>query len=134
MPLSVLPCNTSDIEHAVRVEQKAFDKDPFNPIFFPGPFPEDGKKARIDNFIKDMQEDPTVRWVKVVDTDSPNPSEGIAYALWQMYFDKKLDVGPPGPFSVGCNVELCEVYFGELADIRRKIVGGTNCACERPIP
>lgn len=105
MPLRVLPCTSQDFPRAVEVEAAAWADDPFSPILFPGPFPPGMAEFRAQEMAHHLEEDPTTRWLKVVDTDTQRPNEGIAFANWHVYKD-----GVPKPktarsFGEGCNAE-----------------------------
>ena len=74
-------------------------------------------------------DDPTARWLMVVDTDQDD-KKGIAFAKWNLYVE-----GPPGmktrrQFGEGCNVEACEMVFGGLAKQRDRVLGERRCLCE----
>lgn len=128
MPLHVAECTTLDYPKFLEVEKAAWVDDPFTKILFPGPFPEEGKGFRIQEMEKQRQEDTSIRWLKVVDTDS-NTDEGIAFAQWHIYADHL-----PGPrktrsFVTGCNIEACELIFNGMADQRDRLVGDKNLVC-----
>ena len=130
MALKVLPCTKADLLRIVQVEQAAWADDPFTPILFPGPFPEEILEFRIQEMAREIDEDPTVRWLKVIDTEQSNDNEGIAFAKWHVYRD-----GTPTPtlgrlFGEGCNVEACKLVFGGLAEKRDRILDQKSCVCE----
>lgn len=129
MPLQVLPCETQDFPRAVEVEKAAWADDKFTSILFPGPFPPGMAEFRTQEMARQLQDDPTTRWLKVVDTDSLKPEEGIAFANWHVYND-----GVPKPkttrtFGEGCNAEACELVFGGLAKQREHWIGDMSCVC-----
>ncbi|KAK5103112.1 hypothetical protein LTS08_003915 [Lithohypha guttulata] len=93
MPLKVLPCTTLDYPRSAEVERRAWAQAPFTNILFPGPFPEDMAELRAQEIAKQVEEDPTTRWLKVVDTDLSDPDEGIAFAKWHVYADQPANVG-----------------------------------------
>lgn len=128
MPLQALPCTTLDFPRLFEVEHAAWLDDPFTPMLFPGPFPPEVADFRIQEMARQLEEDPTTRWLKVVDTDSTKPEEGISFAKWHVYKD-----GPPKAqrrtFGAGCNVEACELLFGSLAQRHEQWIGGVSCVC-----
>ncbi|KAK5950195.1 hypothetical protein OHC33_008663 [Knufia fluminis] len=136
MPLTVRPCTPHDLPRAVAVEKSAFASNPFTPILFPGPFPADALEFRLQEMASQMTDDPTTRWLCVVDTDRPGPTEqglrgecdeGIAFAKWNLYIESSPGARPMRKFGEGCNVEACEMVFGGLARQRERCLGGRRC-------
>ncbi|KAK5083715.1 hypothetical protein LTR05_006219 [Lithohypha guttulata] len=126
MPLKVLPCTTLDYPRSVEVERRAWAQGPFTKILFPGPFPEDMAELRAQEIAKQVEEDPTTRWLKVVDTDLFDPDKGIAFAKWHVYADQPANTGRSRSFGEGCNIEACEFVFGGVSKSRDSIIGGKN--------
>lgn len=129
MSLRVVKCTTLDFLRVTEVERAAWSDDPFTQILFPGPFPEGMGEFRAQEMAKQMEEDPTTRWLKVVDSEATDPNEGIAFAKWHIYADQL-----PGPrqtrsFGDGCNIEACELVFGGLAKQRDRLVGDKKLVC-----
>jgi len=148
MPLTLHPCTPSDLPQAVLTERAAFASDPFSPILFPGPFPEGTSEFRVQELAKQMTEDPTTRWVMVVDGDGTSERQtasveeglqtpqgfrrGIAFAKYNLYLEGRPRAREEGQrsFGEGCNVEACERVFGGLAETRERTLGGRRCLCE----
>ena len=132
MPLTLHPCTPSDLPHAVLVERKAYGPSPFSPILFPGPFPPNAFEGRVAELTAQLADDPTTRWLKVVDSDrsGEEAAQGIAYAKYNLYLESAPnDQGSRG-FGDGCNVEACEMVFGGIAEVRRRVMAGMKCVCE----
>lgn len=130
MPLKVHPCTTLDYPRSVEVERRAWAQAPFTKILFPGPFPGDMAELRAQEIAKQVEEDPTTRWLKVVDTDLSDPDEGIAFAKWHVYADQPANIGRSRSFGEGCNTEACELVFGGVSKSRDSIIGGKNVVCK----
>jgi len=91
-----------------------------------------------------MAEDPSTRWLKVVDTgEGPQQQQaevaraqsqgfGIAFAKYNVYVERRPAKGEKSgrSFGEGCNVEACEMVFGTMAKTRERILGGRKCLCE----
>ncbi|OCT48602.1 putative GNAT family acetyltransferase [Cladophialophora carrionii] len=110
MPLVLQEAVEADTPRIVEVERLAYASNPLSPILFPGPFPPEAAAQRAEGMIKQLREDPTVRWVKAVDTDT---GELAAFAKWEIIEKPKVPV-PGRSFGPGCNIEACEEYFGGI--------------------
>ncbi|KAI3323582.1 acetyltransferase [Xylariaceae sp. AK1471] len=126
MPLLLQFAAEADAERAAQIEKEAYTPNPFSKFLFPGPFPESatGQNPRVEQLLK-YCEDPSTRWLKVVDTDiepSEDNSQMIGFAQWNINDGSQL---PPAPrtYGPGCNVEACETLSGGLAEMRAKAVG-----------
>lgn len=127
MPLEIRRCGLSDFPDIVATEDRAWAGNPFTPILFPGPFPETKAESQAQELAKHIENDPSGRWIKVVDTEAESPEKGVAFAKWQFFNDKL-----PGPrqnrdFGEGCNRELCMRLFGGLAERRERYIGNKHC-------
>lgn len=131
MPLKVQECPAAEFAHLVGIEEKAFRFDSTeDSILFPGPFPENSTEIRVKEMIKELQDDPSSIWLKVVDTDAANPNEGIAYAKWHIYKDRTVTARPSREWGQGANVEACDAFFGSMAEKMLTYVGDKNCYCK----
>ncbi|KIX05194.1 uncharacterized protein Z518_06066 [Rhinocladiella mackenziei CBS 650.93] len=120
MPLVLEPAVEADAPRIVEVERLAYATNPLSPILFPGPFPPDALEKRAEGMVTQLKEDPTTRWMKVVD---PETSEMVAFAKWNIM------TSPTTPkatrtFGPGCNVGACEEYFGGIHKKRNELMGG----------
>ena len=81
---------------------------------------------------KQLTDDPTTRWLKVVDSEltTQGLEDRIAFAKWNVYDQGMPETGSGRQFGDGCNVEACEMVFGGLARQRERLVGGRKCVCE----
>ncbi|KAI0442107.1 acyl-CoA N-acyltransferase [Xylaria telfairii] len=124
MPLILQQATEADAPRAAVVEKAAYAPNPFDKVLFPGPFPEPepGRNPRAEEMAKEFREDPTVRWLKVVDTDiepTEDNKQMIGFAQWNIRDDLKPFPGPRN-FGPGCNVEACDAIFGGLYKLRVK--------------
>ncbi|KAI0466460.1 acyl-CoA N-acyltransferase [Xylaria cf. heliscus] len=124
MPLLLQLAAEADALRAAVIEKAAYAPNPFDKVLFPGPFPtpEPGRNPRAEEMAKEFREDPTVRWLKVVDTDiepTEDNQQMIGFAQWNI---KDAAQPPPGArkFGPGSNVEACEALFGGTAKLRVK--------------
>ncbi|OAP55832.1 hypothetical protein AYL99_09984 [Fonsecaea erecta] len=120
MPLVLQPANEADAARAVEIEYLAYASNPLNPILFPGPFPPEAKNERAEGLIKQLHEDPTTRWMKVVDTET---GEIAAFAKWNIIQEPR-EPARTRQFGPGCNVQACEEFFGGIHAKRNELMGG----------
>ncbi|KAI1436764.1 acyl-CoA N-acyltransferase [Xylaria sp. CBS 124048] len=124
MPLELHPATEADAERAAAIEKEAYASDLFMPILFPGPFPEPqaGQKDwRVEELQGVIREDPSVRWLKVIDTDiKPDEanSQMIGFAQWNIN-DGSQPPPKPRTFGVGANVAACKEASALLQTTRR---------------
>ena len=129
MPLQVLPCTSQDFPRIIEVEKAAWADDPFTPILFPGPMPPGMAEFRAQEMARQLEDDPTTHWVKVVDTSSQRPDEGVAFANWHIYENGLPKALGSRAFGEGCNVDDCEQVFCGLARQRERHIGDESCVC-----
>jgi hypothetical protein len=128
MSLQVQPATEADARRAVELEAIAYGPNPFTPILFPGPMPASAKDGRAELLAKQLKEDPTTRWHKVVDMALNGEGQMISFVKWHVYTEKpELK---PREFGQGCNVEACELLFGGLQKQRTRILGDRPYVCE----
>lgn len=130
MPLILQPATEADAPRAAAIEREAYAPNPFNPVLFPGPFPAPppGENPRAAEMAKPLREDPSTRWLKVVDTDiapTDDNAQMIGFAQWHINDGSQLPAGPR-TFGPGCNAEACEALFGGLANMRAKHYGDAH--------
>ncbi|KAI2636138.1 hypothetical protein GGS21DRAFT_68915 [Xylaria nigripes] len=128
MPHQLQPATEADAERAAQIEKDAYAGDPFSQILFPGPFPEPPagqKKPRAEELRNILRDDPSGRWLKVVDTDI-EPSEDnrqmIGFAQWNISDGLQVPA-KTRTFGPGVNVEACEELCRLSQEIRDKRVG-----------
>ncbi|KIW25934.1 uncharacterized protein PV07_09068 [Cladophialophora immunda] len=120
MPLVLQPADEADAPRVVEIERLAYASNPLNPVLFPGPFPPEAKNERAEGLIKQFHEDPTVRWVKAIDTET---GEIAAFAKWNIIKEPR-EPARSRQFGPGCNVEACEEFFGGIHRKRNELMGG----------
>ncbi|EXJ54247.1 hypothetical protein A1O7_09584 [Cladophialophora yegresii CBS 114405] len=119
MPLILQEAVEADAPRIVEVERLAYASNPLSPILFPGPFPPEATVQRAEGMVKQLREDPTIQWIKAVDTET---GELAAFAKWDI-IEKPKEPVPGRSFGPGCNVEACEEYFGGIHRKRRELMG-----------
>lgn len=124
MPLILQPATEADAVRGAQIEKAAYASNPFNSILFPGPFPEpaSGQKPRAEEMVRLLRDDPSARWLKVVDTDlgaTEDNAQMIGFAQWNIN-DGSERPAQRRTFGPGCNVEACEALFGGLYELRLK--------------
>ncbi|CAJ2501002.1 Uu.00g038550.m01.CDS01 [Anthostomella pinea] len=129
MPLELQPATEADARRSVDIEGEAYGPNPFTPILFPTPLVPGAKDFRVAELAKELREDKTSLWLKVVDTDLEG-EQMIAFAKWNVCTEK-LVPAPPRKFPSNCNVEACELLFGTIAKQRVKHVGDRPHLCLR---
>ncbi|KAJ9132142.1 hypothetical protein NKR23_g11399 [Pleurostoma richardsiae] len=125
MPLRLFPAAESDAPRAAELEHAAYSPSPFNKVLFPGPFPPEALGHRAAGLAEELKNDPTVVWLKVVDTDIEGDDKMIAFAKWHIY-ESPSEPSKPRTFGPGCNVEACEELFGGLARMKQQWVGSRS--------
>ncbi|KIW59092.1 hypothetical protein PV05_03567 [Exophiala xenobiotica] len=121
MPLVLRPGEDDDATRMVEIERTAFADNKLTPFLFPGPFPADALEKRAEGLVAQRQNDPTTRWVKVVDTDT---DELVAYAKWNIMNTPKDPEPGRQEFGPGCNLDMCKEYFGGIYRKRAELMGG----------
>ncbi|KAI0908891.1 acyl-CoA N-acyltransferase [Ustulina deusta] len=122
MPLELQFATEADAERVAQIEREAYGPNEFSSVLFPGPFPEPapGKTTRAEELAKTLREDPSTRWLKIVDTDL-DPTEDnkqmIGFAQWNIN-DGSQPPPKPRVFGPGCNVEACEAVFTSIQKAR----------------
>ncbi|KAI1329140.1 acetyltransferase [Xylariaceae sp. FL0255] len=138
MPLKLLPATESSAARIAQIERAAYADKPMNDVLFPGPFPPSVLDGMLDgraaNLAKELREDPTCHWLKVIDPDiipsfATESADGyhdeqiIGFAQWNIRANG--EPLPPGrAFSgPGVNDEACEALFGGIHRMRERVVG-----------
>ncbi len=122
MPLELQFATEADAERVAQIEREAYGPNEFSSVLFPGPFPEPapGKTTRAEELAKTLREDPSTRWLKIVDTDL-DPTEDnkqmIGFAQWNIN-DGSQPPPKPRVFGPGCNIEACEAVFTSIQKAR----------------
>ena len=130
MPLTLLPGTLADVPTFTSIYLSAF-RDVIARDCFPRTSPYI-KEWWTSSNIDDMNNQPSARYLKVVDDD-----EIIAYAKWNIPVkcgtETVLGGDNPDDMPVwpqDANVELCDKFFGHLARERKRIMGSRPHYCE----
>jgi len=119
MPLVLQTALEADTPRIVEIEHLAFSKSSLSSILFPGPFPPDAGEHRAEMLLKQLREDSTVLWLKIIDSDT---GELAAFAKWEVIETPKTP-SEHRPFGPGYNVEACEEFFGGIHKKRSELMG-----------
>ncbi|RVX75840.1 hypothetical protein B0A52_00197 [Exophiala mesophila] len=129
MPLEIQLAVDEDAPRLAAIERDAYADNGLSPILFPGPFPQDALETRASGLIQQRKDDPQMRWVKAVDSET---NEIVAWAKWEI-IDKPREAKPSSrTFGQGCNVQACEEYFGGIHQKRHELMHGKFHVC-RPL-
>ncbi|KAF2659046.1 hypothetical protein K491DRAFT_713056 [Lophiostoma macrostomum CBS 122681] len=128
MAIVVQDALDSDIPRSLEIERFAYNKgasattDPFLLAFFPGPIPADSVEQRVNRFISERKNDPTVRYVKAVDEKT---GEMISFAKFYIFDtpERAAAAERTVPSGEGINKEACDLFFGEMGRKKKKIMG-----------
>ncbi|KAI0022573.1 acyl-CoA N-acyltransferase [Xylariomycetidae sp. FL0641] len=124
MPLEVKPATAGDALRAATIEHVAYAPNPLNDVLFPGPFAADAVAERAREMAQVLDHDPTVHWLKVVDTDLEGEASMVAFAQWHVVTAEQRQPPPrTRAFGPGCNPEACELLFGSIARMRARALG-----------
>lgn len=128
MPLQISPLLDADIEPAIVLDFTSFREDPVHITIFPnGPSPTTvAWNAAMDR--KDLAEDPTVKPMKVTDTET---GEIVAYGRWVFLpqrEEKDLEL-EDFPLPDDANQELGKKMIMEGMRRRHVIMGTQPYAC-----
>lgn len=127
--LQVLPGVEADAARSIAIEKEAYGPSPVNSALYPGPFPPDDG-TRLETMKVQLKSDPSCKWVKVVDPDSPD-EKVIAFAVW--YFWQTPRDGnsiPYHQYGPGSNPRACELFFGGMRERRDELMYGKPYACK----
>lgn len=129
MPLELQIANESDALQAVTIERRAYGVSPVSQALFPGP--SQNLEDRAAKWAQSLREDPSCRWVKVVDTELQAQDPMVAFAAWYIWDKPKAKGSIAKPeWGLGTNPEACERFFGGMMDKREELMGGKPYICE----
>lgn len=124
MVLMVEKAQEADIERLLDIMYAAF-RDPWDCIMYPKiPAPE-ARGASIERWRDEISEDPTMRFMKAVDTDV---GEIIALARWNVYEverpESEWKSTGARKWDVGTNFEAANEFYNAVCEKRKRIMGG----------
>lgn len=88
MPLNVANATEADIPEIIRIDNAAYKGSMGESLFFPNQRSPEILDLQEKHVLKEAREDPSVRNVKVIDTD--HNDKPIAFARWHLYYGDKL--------------------------------------------
>lgn len=141
--ITVSPASEADALALARVEALAFD-DPkagdsdalLGRIMFGPPTP-DGQKFRAGELVLRMRTMPEARMYKAVAFDSAqNEEKVVGFGGWRFYTEPfpEQDNWEDKPWEFARNPQVCNEFFGGLARVKTKYMGGKRFACTSPPP
>ena len=125
MVLIVERAQETDIQRLLDIMYAAFSKDPWDRIMYPHiPAPE-ARGASIERWRDEISIDPTMHFMKVVDTDI---GEIIALARWNVYEverpESEWKSTKPRNWDIGANVEAANEFYNAVCESRQSVMGG----------
>ena len=125
MVLVIEKAREADIQRLLDIMYVAFSKDPWNRIMFPViPGPE-ARGASIERWRDEILMNPTIRFMKAVDTDL---NEIIAFARWNVYQVERSEsdwkITEPRNWDIGTNVEAANEFYNAVCGKRQSFMGG----------
>jgi hypothetical protein len=130
MPIKITQALDTDAQRAFEIENAAYAAaaDPVSPLLFPGPHDPNGVTVRAASLLQQKHADPTTIWLKAVDDET---GELIGFAEWHVYEPGEPIPKPPvRDWGPGSNPEVCEEFFGEIAEGRERVMGGKGYVCK----
>ncbi|KAI1265912.1 acyl-CoA N-acyltransferase [Xylariaceae sp. FL1019] len=125
MPFELRNATEADALRSAEIERLAYAPLATTAVLFPGPMPADVMNHRAAELAKLLRDDPTCRWLKVVETDiEPNETNDqmIGFAQWNIRTAGEPLPGPRTPHP-GVNDEAFEALFGAINRMRAKTIG-----------
>ena len=131
MSIIVEEAQEADIQRMMDIMYAGFSNDPWNRIMYPETPPPESRGPSVERWRHDMSSNPTVRFMKAVDTDT---STTIAFARWSIY-----EVERPGSewktikprhWDIGTNVEAANEFYNAVCEARHASMGGTPHCCK----
>lgn len=126
MPLVLQEAVEADVDRICEIERLAYATNRLSPFLFPGPMPPDAQEKRGERLVIQLREEPGIRWMKVVDSDS---GEMAAFAKWDIVEKPKISAFTRW-FGEGCNVEACEEFFGGIHKKRNELMADKPHCCK----
>ncbi|CAD6589191.1 MAG: hypothetical protein ASARMPREDX12_003686 [Alectoria sarmentosa] len=125
MVLIIEKAQEADIQRLLDIMYVAFSKDPWNRIMFPViPGPE-ARGASIERWGDEILMNPTIHFMKVVDTDM---NEIVAFARWNVYQVERSEsdwkITEPRNWDIGTNVEAANEFYNVVCGKRQSFMGG----------
>ena len=99
MPLRVVDANEADVQESMRVDAAAYRGSIYERLFFPNGRSPEMLDLQARDLLKKAQEDPSMRNIKVIDTDDSD--KPIAFARWYFYHGNNVQYIPVDSNSKG---------------------------------
>ena len=133
MPLEIQIALDSDMDRIIDIQFAAFGSDVLNQLMFAYPI-RPATKARFVKWAREDIEDPTITFLKAIDTEQNN--EIVGFAKWYVYKEKRPESEwnkkVTKDWGEGTNVELVNEFFGKMREGRKRNMGGEPHCCWYP--
>ena len=132
MPLQIVDATEDDISEMMRMDREAYTGSMAEKLFFPHGWSDEVLELQGEGILKPAREDPTVRNIKVIDTD--HNDEVIAFARWNFYFGDnaryiKTNVHSKGGI-IGADPAALAMWNTTVRKKRIETIGLTPHCCE----
>lgn len=126
MPLHLRVGVNADLERIMDIQFEAFGPDPWNQTLFPNGISPDSRARLTEYAKKDMDENPHVTFMTVVDTELDN--QIIAFGKWYIYKQERPESewnkSDSRVWGEDTNREAIHAFFTPLGEKRRKYMAG----------
>lgn len=133
MPLKMVEATVVDIAEMIRIEHAAFKGSVRERMLFPHGRDTEALDLQVNNILEEMRVDPSVRNIKVIDTDHDDRS--IAYARWHLYFgdnEQYIRAGSSRATAIAGADPAGQAMWNDVVRVRRhEYIGGKPHCCER---
>ena len=127
MPLIVQKLELHDVERLTDIQYASFTRDPWGRIMFPTTPPMSARGPTIRRYRNQLQNDPSVELVKVVDTET---GEMVSFARWEVYYHErpeseyKAETKEKREWDEGTNTEATDALIARVNEVDERIMGG----------
>jgi hypothetical protein len=133
MPVEISQVTTADLKRCIHLEHLAFSANPdtaaIQKLLFPEPPPGDSDSARAKELTELLHGDPNTLIIKAVDTSLSGDDALVGWAKWHVY-PEGMPSAAPRQWGAGCNAEACDLFFGEIDQMKNRLMTGKLCICE----
>lgn len=132
MPLVIVDATEDDFPEMMRIDNEAYKTSVFGNLLFPQGRSLELLELQGLGMLKQAQEDPTVRNIKVIDTD--HNDEPIAFARWHFYFGDNaqyIQADPDRRAAIpGADPAVLAFWTETVRRKRIEHIGRTSHCCE----
>lgn len=132
MPLRVLDATDADVPEMIRMDNMVYKGSSGESLFYPNGRSPEVLALQERYVLEEMREDPSVRNIKVIDTDDDN-DKPIAFARWRLYHgdnSRYLNAIPSSRTAVpGADPAGLAMWNGTVRRRRIEHIGRTPHCC-----